>query len=208
MEPESRTLVGTSPALDAVRRSVAQVAPTDATVLILGETGTGKELVARSIHNQSPRRNRAFVSVSCAALAPGIITSELFGHEVGAFTGAVKRRVGRFEAAHGGSLFLDEIGEMPADAQALLLRALQERVIERVGGGDAVPVDVRIIAATNRELGAEVKAGGFRSDLYFRLNVFPITVPPLRDHPSDIPALVEHFVGRFAQRHGRSVSFV
>jgi len=206
MELEPRTLIGTSPALDAVRRSVAQVAPTDATVLILGETGTGKELFARSIHDQSPRRDRAFVPVSCAALAPGIITSELFGHEAGAFTGAVKRRVGRFEAAHGGSLFLDEVGEMPAEAQALLLRALQERVIERVGGGDAVPVDVRIIAATNRDLGAEVKGGRFRSDLYFRLNVFPITVPPLRNHPSDIPALVEHFVRRFAQRHGRSVS--
>jgi len=208
MELEPRTLIGTSPVLDAVRRSVAQVAPTDATVLILGETGTGKELVARSIHDQSPRRDRAFVPVSCAALAPGIITSELFGHEAGAFTGAVKRRVGRFEAAHGGSLFLDEVGEMPAEAQALLLRALQERVIERVGGGDAVPVDVRIIAATNRDLGAEVKGGRFRSDLYFRLNVFPITVPPLRNHPSDIPALVEHFVRRFSRRHGRSVSSV
>jgi transcriptional regulator with GAF, ATPase, and Fis domain len=208
MEPEPRTLIGTSPVLNAVRRSVAQVAPTDATVLILGETGTGKELVARSIHDQSPRRDRAFVPVSCAALAPGIITSELFGHEAGAFTGAVKRRIGRFEAADGGSLFLDEVGEMPAEAQALLLRALQERVIERVGGGDALPVDVRIIAATNRDLGAEVQSGRFRSDLYFRLNVFPITVPPLRNHPSDIPAIVEHFVRRFSRRHGRSVSSV
>jgi transcriptional regulator with GAF, ATPase, and Fis domain len=208
MEPEPRTLIGTSPVLNAVRRSVAQVAPTDATVLILGETGTGKELVARSIHDQSPRRDRAFVPVSCAALAPGIITSELFGHEAGAFTGAVKRRIGRFEAADGGSLFLDEVGEMPAEAQALLLRALQERVIERVGGGDALPVDVRIIAATNRDLGAEVQGGRFRSDLYFRLNVFPITVPPLRNHPSDIPAIVEHFVRRFSRRHGRSVSSV
>jgi transcriptional regulator with GAF, ATPase, and Fis domain len=208
MELEPRTLVGTSPVLDAVRRSVAQVAPTDATVLILGETGTGKELVARSIHDQSPRRARAFVSVSCAALAPGIITSELFGHEAGAFTGAVQRRIGRFEAAHGGSLFLDEVGEMPPEAQALLLRALQERVIERVGGGDAVPVDVRIIAATNRDLATEVKAGRFRSDLYYRLNVFPITVPPLRSHASDIAELVDHFVRRFARRHGRSVSTV
>lgn len=200
-------LLGASPALDAVRRAIAQVAPTDATVLILGETGTGKELVARSIHESSPRRGRAFVPVSCVALAPGLITSELFGHEAGAFTGAGKRRLGRFEQADGGTLFLDEIGEMPLDVQAILLRVLQERVIERVGG-DTVPVDVRIIAATNRGLESEVKSGRFRADLYYRLNVFPVTVPPLRDRPSDIPELVRHFVNVFAARHGRAVSSV
>ena len=195
--------VGTSPALDAVRRAVALVAPTDATVLILGETGTGKELVARSVHDGSPRRGRAFVPVSCAALAPGLVTSELFGHEAGAFTGAVKRRVGRFEMADGGTLFLDEVGEMPPEAQALLLRALQERVIERVGGGDAVAVDVRVAAATNRDLVAEVKAGRFRADLFYRLNVFPVTVPPLRERRSDVAELATHFARRFAARHGR-----
>lgn len=207
MRDEARSLIGTSPALAAVRRAVAQVAPTDATVLILGETGTGKELIARSLHEQSRRRSRAFVPVSCVALAPGLITSELFGHEAGAFTGAGRRRVGRFEQAHGGTLFLDEIGEMPAEAQALLLRALQERVIERVGG-DAVPVDVRVVAATNRDLVAEVKAGRFRADLFYRLNVFPVTVPPLRDRSTDIPELVAHFVRQLALRHGRSVSRV
>ena len=206
MERDPRTLIGTSPALDAVRRAVAQVAPTDATVLILGETGTGKELVARSVHDQSPRRNRPFVPVSCAALAPGLITSELFGHEAGSFTGAVKRRIGRFEVANAGTLFLDEIGEMPPEAQALLLRVLQERVIERVGGGEAIPVDVRITAATNRKLSAEVATGQFRADLYYRLNVYPITLPPLRSRPSDIPALVDQFVRDFAARHRRSVS--
>ena len=205
MNVEPRPLIGASPGLAAVRRAVAQVAPTDATVLILGETGTGKELVARSIHDQSPRRGRAFVPVSCVALAPGLITSELFGHEAGAFTGAAKRRVGRFEQAHGGTLFLDEVGEMPPDAQAMLLRVLQERVIERVGG-DAVPVDVRVVAATNRDLHAEAKAGRFRADLFYRLNVFPVAVPPLRDRRADVPDLVAHFVRVFAGRHGRSVS--
>jgi transcriptional regulator with GAF, ATPase, and Fis domain len=199
--------VGTSPNLAAVRRAVTRVAPTDATVLLLGETGTGKELVARSLHDQSRRAGRAFVPVSCVALAPGLITSELFGHEAGAFTGAGKRRVGRFEQADGGTLFLDEIGEMPTDAQAILLRALQERVIERVGG-EAVPTDVRVVAATNRDLSAEVKAGRFRADLFFRLNVFPITLPPLRDRRSDVPELVTHFVRLLADRHGRSVSRV
>ena len=186
-------MVGSSPALDAVRRAVARVAPTDATVLVLGETGTGKELVARAVHDGSPRRGRAFVPVSGVALAPGLITSELFGHEAGAFTGAARRRVGRFEQAHGGTLFLDEIGEMPAEAQALLLRALQERVIERVGG-EAVAVDVRVVAATNRNLAAEVAAGRFRADLFYRLNVFPIAVPPLRDRRPDVPDLVAYFV--------------
>lgn len=200
-------MIGTSPALNAVRRAVAQVASTDATVLVLGETGTGKELIARAVHEQSPRQHRAFVPVSCVALAPGLITSELFGHEAGAFTGAGKRRVGRFEQAHGGTLFLDEVGEMPPEAQALLLRVLQERVIERVGG-DAVPVDVRIVAATNRDLANEVKIGHFRADLFYRLNVFPVTLPPLRDRREDIPALVEHFMHQSAVRHGRTVSKV
>jgi transcriptional regulator with GAF, ATPase, and Fis domain len=208
MNGETRSLVGTSPALDAVRRAVERVAPTDATVLILGETGTGKELVARSIHDQSPRRGRAFVPVSCAALAPGLIPSELFGHEAGAFTGAVKPRAGRFELAHGGTLFLDEVGDMPAEAQAALLRVLQERVVERVGGGAAIAIDVRVLAATNRDLAAGVKEGRFREDLFYRLNVFPITVPPLRDRPGDVAALAAHFVRHFAAVHGRPVPHV
>ncbi len=195
------SLVGTSSGLAAVRRAVAQVAPTAATVLVLGETGTGKELVARAVHDQSPRRGGPFVPVSCVALAPGLITSELFGHEVGAFTGAGKRRVGRFEQADGGTLFLDEIGEMPPETQALLLRALQERVIERVGG-ESVAVDIRVVAATNRNLLVEVQAGRFRADLFYRLGVFPVTVPPLRERRPDIPELVAHFVRRLAATHG------
>jgi DNA-binding NtrC family response regulator len=197
-------LLGTDPAIAAVRRAIAQVAPTDATVLILGETGTGKELVARAVHAHSRRSAKPFVPVSGVALSPGLIVSELFGHEAGAFTGANRRRVGRFEQADGGTLFLDEIGELPADAQAVLLRALQERVIDRVGGG-AVDVDVRVIAATNRHLQAEADAGRFRADLFFRLNVFPVTVPPLRQRKSDIPTLADHFVKLFAERHGREV---
>jgi formate hydrogenlyase transcriptional activator len=193
--------------VEAVRRAVAQVAPTDATVLVLGETGTGKELVARAVHEQSRRRDRAFVPVSGVALAPGLIASELFGHEAGAFTGAGRRRVGRFEQAHGGTLFLDEIGEMTPDTQAMLLRALQERVIDRVGGG-TVAVDIRVIAATNRDLPAEVKAGRFRADLYYRLAVFPVTVPPLRERRAEVPELVDHFIQYVSDRHGRSVSHV
>jgi len=199
-------LVGSSPGLDAVRRAIGQVATTDATVLILGETGTGKELLARLIHEQSPRRSKSFVPVSCAALAPGLITSELFGHEAGAFTGAQKRRIGRFEQADGGTLFLDEIGEMPAEAQAIFLRVLQERVIERVGSGDAVPIDIRVVAATNRNLPNEVAAGKFRADLFYRLNVFPIFAPPLRDRRMDIPELATHFLRLFADKHGRQAS--
>jgi transcriptional regulator with GAF, ATPase, and Fis domain len=198
-------IIGNSPTLQAVRRAIAQVASTDATVLVLGETGTGKELVARAIHDQSSRRSKNFVPVSGIALAPGLVASELFGHEAGAFTGAARRHVGRFEQAHGGTLFLDEVGELTPDTQAVLLRALQERVIDRVGGGP-VAVDVRVIAATNRDLGAEVKAGRFRADLYYRLAVFPITVPPLRDRRSDIPALVENIVRELSSRHGRSVT--
>jgi DNA-binding NtrC family response regulator len=190
--------------MEAVRRAVIQVASTDATVLILGETGTGKELVANSLHLQSPRRTGPFVPVSCVALAPGLITSELFGHAAGAFTGAAKMRIGRFEQAHGGTLFLDEIGEMSLESQALLLRALQERVIERVGG-EAIRVDLRVVDATNRDLQTEVKAGRFRADLFYRLNVFPITTPPLRARTSDIPQLVEHFIQIASNRHGRPV---
>jgi len=200
----STTLLGDDPGIAAVRRAIAQVAPTDATVLILGETGTGKELVARAVHAQSRRAGKPFVPVSGVALSPGLIVSELFGHEAGAFTGANRRRVGRFEQAEGGTLFVDEVGELPAEPQAVLLRALQERVIERVGGG-AVSVDVRLVTATNRNLQTEVDAGRFRSDLFFRLNVFPITVPPLRQRRSDIPALAEHFVKLFADRHDRDI---
>lgn len=204
MPGDERTLIGTSPAMDAVRRAVAQVAPTSATVLILGETGTGKELVARAIHDQSPRKAKPFVPVSCVALAPSLITSELFGHEAGSLTGADTRRVGRFEQASGGTLFLDEIGEMSADSQAMLLRVLQERVIERVGGG-SIAVDVRVVAATNRDLLADVHAGRFRTDLFYRLNVFPIVVPSLRERRSDIPDLVSHFVRLFALKHGKRI---
>jgi transcriptional regulator with GAF, ATPase, and Fis domain len=201
---EAQLFIGSSPGLQAVRRAVEQVATTDATVLILGETGTGKELVARAIHAQSSRRAKAFVPVSCVALAPDLIASELFGHEAGSFTGASNRRIGRFEQANKGTLFLDEIGEMAPETQAMLLRALQERVIERVGG-EAVPVDVRVIAATNRDLRSEATAGRFRSDLFYRLNVFPITVPPLRERKADVPALVEHFV-KLAAKHKRQVT--
>jgi transcriptional regulator with GAF, ATPase, and Fis domain len=198
-------MIGQSSALNAVRRAVEQVSTTDATVLILGETGTGKELVAQAIHARSRRADRAFVPVSGVALAPGLLASELFGHEAGAFTGAIKRRIGRFEQAHGGTLFLDEIGELPAEVQALLLRVLQERVIERVGG-EAIPVDIRLLAATHRDLTSEVRTGRFRADLLYRLNVFPITLPPLRDRLDDLPQLAEHFVQVFSQRHLRTVS--
>lgn len=187
--------------LPAVRRAIQQVAATDATVLILGETGTGKELVARALHEQSRRAGAAFAPLNCAALPPGLIATELFGCEVGAFTGAVKRRAGRFEQAHGGTLFLDEVGELALDAQAMLLRALQERTIERVGSNEPVAVDVRLVAATNRALAAEVRAGDFRADLFYRLNVFPIELPPLRERADDIPALAAHFLRHFAQKH-------
>src|SRR5262245_5986313 len=173
-ERDLRSLTGASPAMRAVRQAIQQVARTDSTVLILGETGTGKELVARAIHQLSPRRDRLLVSVNCAALAPSVITSELFGHEAGAFTGAVKRRLGRFELAHSGTLFLDEVGEVPPETQVLLLRVLQDRVIERVGGNEPVEVDVRLIAATNQDLPSAIRQGAFRADLYYRLNVFPI----------------------------------
>src|SRR5713226_7374107 len=196
-------IVGTSPGLQGVLSRVTKVAPTDSSVLISGETGTGKELVARAIHKRSRRSQRAFVSVNCAALAPSLISSELFGHEKGAFTGAMQRRLGRFELANGGTIFLDEIGELPLDTQVALLRVLQEREFERVGGTQSVKIDVRVIAATNRDLEAAVANGTFRPDLYYRLNVFPIQVPPLRERKDDVLMLLEHFVHRFAQKMGK-----
>jgi formate hydrogenlyase transcriptional activator len=203
-----RLLTGDSAGMRAVRRAVQQVAQADSTVLVLGETGTGKELVARAIHQLSPRRDRLLVAVNCAALPQALVASELFGHEAGAFTGATRRRVGRFELAHQGTLFLDEVGELPADTQVLLLRALQERALERVGGSETVPVDVRVIAATHRDLGAAVRDGRFRADLYYRLNVFPIHVPPLRERRDDVPDLVRHFVQHLGRRLGRAVTRV
>ena len=196
-------IVGTSSALQGVLSRLMKVAPTDSTVLISGETGTGKELVARAIHKRSRRSQRAFVSVNCAALAPSLISSELFGHEKGAFTGAMQRRLGRFELANGGTIFLDEIGELPLDTQAALLRVLQEREFERVGGTQPVKIDVRVIAATNRDLEAAVANGTFRQDLHYRLNVFPIQVPPLRERQDDVLMLLEYFVHRFAQKMGK-----
>ncbi|HJY89033.1 MAG TPA: sigma 54-interacting transcriptional regulator, partial [Candidatus Acidoferrum sp.] len=196
-------IVGTSSALHGVLSRLMKVAPTDSSVLVIGETGTGKELVARAIHKRSRRSQRAFVSVNCAALAPSLISSELFGHEKGAFTGAMQRRLGRFELANGGTIFLDEIGELPLDTQVALLRVLQEREFERVGGTQPVKIDVRVIAATNRDLEAAVANGTFRSDLYYRLNVFPIEVPPLRERQEDVLMLLEYFVHRFAQKMGK-----
>lgn len=196
-------IVGTSQVLEAVLSRVIKVSVTDATVLITGETGTGKELIARAIHKRSPRSQRAFVSVNCAALAPSLISSELFGHEKGAFTGAVQRRLGRFELANGGTIFLDEVGELPLDTQVVLLRALQEREFERVGGKEAIQVDVRVIAATNRNLETAMLNGTFRSDLYYRLSVFPIEVPPLRERKDDVVTLVKYFVDRFSRKMGK-----
>ena len=201
-------IVGTSPALQTVLSRVAKVAPTDSTVLVTGETGTGKELVARAIHKGSHRSSRAFVSVNCAAIPRDLIASELFGHEKGAFTGAIQRRVGRFEMADGGTIFLDEVGELSPDTQVALLRVLQEREFERVGGGQPIRVDVRVIAATNRDLEATIAAGSFRSDLFYRLNVFPIAIPPLRERREDIPILVEYFIARYARNAGRKIRTV
>ena len=198
-------IVGASAALKSVLSHVSKVAPTDSTVLISGETGTGKELIARAIHKHSRRADRAFVSLNCAATPPSLIASELFGHEKGAFTGAVQQRRGRFELAHSGTIFLDEIGEIPMDTQIVLLRVLQERQIERVGGSRAIPVDVRVVAATNRDLAAAIADGSFRSDLFYRLNVFPIHVPPLRKRREDIPILVEYFVKRFAEKMAKRI---
>ena len=196
-------IVGASTALSTVLSRAAKVALTNSTVLITGETGTGKELIARAIHKRSRRAQRAFVSVNCAALTPSLISSELFGHEKGAFTGATQRRVGRFELANGGTLFLDEVGELPLDTQIALLRVLQEREFERVGGRERIKVDVRIIAATNRDLNVAQADGTFRSDLFYRLNVFPIQVPPLRERREDIALLLEYFLHRYANQVGK-----
>src|SRR6266567_4613653 len=201
-------IVGTSSALQDVFSRLMKVAPTDSSVLVSGETGTGKELVARAIHQRSRRSQRAFVSVNCAALAPSLISSELFGHEKGAFTGAMQRRPGRFELANGGTIFLDEIGEAPLDTQVALLRVLQEREFERVGGTQPVKIDVRVIAATNRDLEAAVANGTFRSDLYYRLNVFPIHIPPLRVRQDDILVLLEYFVHRFTQKMSKHFKMI
>jgi formate hydrogenlyase transcriptional activator len=201
-------IVGSSKAAREVLKQVEKVAASDSTVLILGETGTGKELIARALHRRSKRANRAFVRVNCAAIPQSLIASELFGHEKGAFTGALQRRVGRFEAANGGTLFLDEIGELPMETQIALLRVLQEREFERVGSNHPISVDVRLISATNRDLRAAVAAGTFRQDLFFRLNVFPIGVPPLRDRVDDIPLLVEYFVGRYANAGGKKIRHI
>jgi PAS domain S-box-containing protein len=201
-------IVGASAALRTVLSSIAKVAATDSTVLISGETGTGKELVARAIHKRSHRSREVFVSVNCAAIPRDLIASELFGHEKGAFTGATQRRLGRFEMAEGGTIFLDEVGELPAETQIALLRVLQEREFERVGGGSPIPNDVRVIAATNRDLQAAIAAGSFRSDLFYRLNVFPIEIPPLRQRKEDIPLLVEYFVDRYARKIGKKIRHV
>jgi formate hydrogenlyase transcriptional activator len=198
-------IVGSSAALRHVLSQVSKVAPTDSTVLILGETGTGKELLARAIHNRSRRSKRAFIRVNCGAIPPSLIESELFGHEKGSFTGALQRRIGRFEMADGGTIFLDEVGELPSDTQIALLRVLQEREFERLGGSQTISVDVRIIAATNRDLDAAVSEGVFRQDLFYRLSVFPIRVPPLRERTEDIPLLLGYMIDRFAQKSGKKI---
>lgn len=201
-------IVGKSPALQSVLSRVAKVAPTDSTVLITGDTGTGKELIARAIHKRSHRSSRAFVTANCSAIPRDLIASELFGHEKGAFTGALQRRLGRFELAEGGTIFLDEVGELPAETQIALLRVLQEREFERVGGNEPISADVRVIAATNRDLEAAIAAGTFREDLFYRLNVFPIETPPLRERKEDIPMLVEYFIHRYAKKAGKKIRTV
>src|SRR5919199_651934 len=196
-------MVGASPAMQRVRELIDRVAPTDARVLIMGESGTGKELVAAAIHRGSARRDHPFVRVNCAAIPRDLVESEMFGHERGAFTGATERRIGRFELAHTGTLFLDEVADLGAEAQAKLLRAIEAKEIERVGGGKPIRVDVRVVAATNKDLARLVAEGGFREDLYFRLNVIPISLPPLRERPGDIPILVRHFSLLHRVRTGR-----
>jgi formate hydrogenlyase transcriptional activator len=214
LEEEVRTahnfddIIGESAALRRVLNQVEVVAPTDASVLILGETGTGKELIARALHALSPRRERTFVKVSCAAIPTGLLESELFGHEKGAFTGAISQKVGRFELAHLGTLFLDEVGDIPPELQPKLLRALQEQEFERLGSTRTIRVNVRLVAATNRDLEKMVGDGDFRGDLYYRLNVFPVVLPPLRQRPEDVPRLVRHFTQRFARRMGRAIETI
>src|SRR5438067_5019324 len=198
-------IVGSSKSLRNVLGAIDRVAPTDSSVLVTGETGTGKELIAHAIHERSPRSGRALVKVNCAALPAELIASELFGHEKGAFTGALQQRIGRFETAGGGTIFLDEIGELPPEMQIALLRVLQEREFERVGGNRTIHADVRVITATNRDLQHEVNEGRFRADLYYRLNVFPVHVPALKDRRDDIPILVDYFVSRFATRMGKRI---
>ena len=204
-EAKSDEIIGSSAALQKVLSLVSKVAPTDATVLITGETGTGKELIARSIHRQSERSSRALVCVNCAAVPRDLIASELFGHEKGSFTGALQRRLGRFELAGGGTIFLDEVGELPLETQIALLRVLQEHEFERVGGTRSIHANVRVIAATNRNLQAAVREGTFRSDLFYRLDIFPIVIPPLRERREDVPVLVEYFVARCARNLGKNI---
>jgi formate hydrogenlyase transcriptional activator len=214
LEEEVRTehnfgeIVGKSATLRRVLKQVETVAPTGSTVLIRGETGTGKELIARALHELSPRKGRAFVKVNCAAIPTGLLESELFGHEKGAFTGAIAQKSGRFELAHQGTLFLDEVGDVPPELQPKLLRVLQEQEFERLGSTRTIKVDVRLVAATHRDLAKLVPEGRFREDLYYRLNVFPLVLPPLRDRPDDIPGLVRHFTQRFARRMGRRIESI
>ena len=214
LEEEVRTehqfgdIVGESPALRAVLKAVETVAPTDSTVLVCGATGTGKELIARALHDSSPRKGRTFVKLNCAAIPTGLLESELFGHEKGAFTGAIAQKVGRFELANQGTLFLDEIGDIPLELQPKLLRVLQEQEFERLGGTRTIRVNVRLVAATHCDLAQMVAEGRFRSDLYYRLNVFPIAMPPLRERPEDIPRLVRHFTQRFARRMSRRIESI
>jgi formate hydrogenlyase transcriptional activator len=200
-------IVGSSEALNKVLGQVMRVSPTDSTVLILGETGTGKELIARAIHKRSKRSKGAYIRVNCAAMSASLIPSELFGHEKGAFTGALQRRLGRFELADGGTIFLDEIGDLSLETQVALLRVLQEREFERVGGSQSISVNVRVLAATNRDLKSAVAAGTFREDLFYRLNVFPIQMPSLRERVDDIPLLVEYLIARYATKAGKKISF-
>ncbi len=201
-------LIGSSPGFRAVLENVERIAPTDSTVLIQGETGTGKEMIARAIHDASPRRQNRFVTLNCAAIPSALLESELFGHERGAFTGAVTQTAGRFQAADHGTLFLDEIGDLPLDLQPKLLRVLQEGEFERLGGGRTIQADVRVITATNQDLVRMVEERKFRADLFYRLDVLPITLPPLREREDDIPLLAEHFMRKFAQRLGKSIDFI
>jgi len=201
-------LIGSSPALESALEQVARVAPTDSTVLIQGETGTGKELIARAVHDLSSRFGRSFIKLNCAAIPFDLLESELFGHEKGAFTGTIAQKIGRFELAHKGTLFLDEVGDIPLPLQPKLLRVLQEQEFERLGSGRTHQVDVRLVAATHRNLVEMVKRNEFRSDLYYRLNVFPIPLPPLRARREDIPALVEHFVEIYARRMGKQIDCI